>query len=107
MSRRTETGIMMMTTGKVFVGTWPVASLHRRSVAEDTTETTVTYTMLSTTQMHATELKVGTEIGSVNSKNSVMKGTMITTVLITTNLTRSGCQKWDTSQEASRHTAET
>jgi hypothetical protein len=103
MTRRTETGVMMMTTGKVFLGTRPVASLHRRSMAEDTTETTVTYATSSAIEMHAAKLKADSKIGSVKSKNSVIKGTMITT----TNHTRSDHRKWDTSQETSRHTLET
>jgi hypothetical protein len=40
MTRRTKTGVMMMTIEKAFVGTQPVASLHGRSVAEDAIETT-------------------------------------------------------------------
>jgi hypothetical protein len=53
------------------------------------------------------ELKTGTEIGSVKSKNNTVKGTIITMVLIMTNLTWSDHQKWDISQEASRRTLET
>jgi hypothetical protein len=107
MTRRTETGVRMMTTEKVFVGTRPAASLHRRSLAKDATETTVTYATSSAVEIYEVKLKAGTEIGSVKSKSSTMKGTMITTILIMTNLTESGHRKWDTSQEASRHTPET
>jgi hypothetical protein len=61
----------------------------------------------SAAEMHATELKIGTKTGSVKSKNSAMKGTMITMVLTVTNHTRSSHQKRDISQEVSRHTPET
>jgi hypothetical protein len=107
MTRRTGTGVTMMTTGRVLVGTWPVASLHRRSAIEDTTETTVTYVTSSATEMHVAELKTGAKIGSMKSKNSAMKGTMIIIVLTMTNLTGSVHQKGDTSQEASRRILKT
>jgi hypothetical protein len=103
MTRRTETGVMMMTTRKAFVGTRPAASLHRRSTVEDASETTATYATSSAAEMHMTELKANAKIVSVKSKNSAMKGTMITIVLATTNLTGSGHRKRETSQEASRH----
>jgi hypothetical protein len=90
MTRRTETEVMMMTIEKAFMGTQPVASLHGRSVAEDTIETTATYTMSSTLKMHAAESKADAEIKSMKSKNSAMKGTMIIMVLTMTNLTGSG-----------------
>jgi hypothetical protein len=63
--------------------------------------------MSYTAEMHATELKTGAKIGSVKGKKSTMKGTMITMFLTTTNLTGSNQQKWDISQEASRHNLET
>jgi hypothetical protein len=95
---------MMVTTGRVFVGTRPAASLHAGSVAEDAAETTVIYMTSSMPEMHVAESKAGAEIGSMKNKNSVRKGTIIIMVLTMTNLTGSGHQKWDTSQEASRHT---
>jgi hypothetical protein len=98
------TGVMTMTTGKVFMGTWPAASLHARSMAKDTAETTMIYMTSSAPEMHAAESKTGTEIGSVKSKNSVRKGTMIIMVLTMTNLTGSNHRKRDTSQEVSGHT---
>jgi hypothetical protein len=98
---------MMMTTRRVFMGTRLAASVHRRCAAEDAIETTVIYVMSSAAKMRATELKTGTKIGSVKSKKSAMKGTMITMVLAMTHLTKSGQQKWDISQEASRCTLET
>jgi methyl coenzyme M reductase subunit C len=98
---------MMMITKRVLMGTQPAASLHWRSTAEEATKTTVTYVTSSAGGMHTAKLKIGVEIRSVKSKNSAMKGTMITMVLITTNLTGSDHQKRGISQEASRHTVET
>jgi hypothetical protein len=103
MTRRMNTGVMMVTTGRAFVGTQPAASLHGGSVAEDVVETTTIYVMSSAPKMHAAESKAGAEIRSVKSMNNAMKGTMIIMVLTTTNLTGSGHRKWDTSSEASRH----
>jgi hypothetical protein len=57
--------------------------------------------------MHVAELKTGAKIGSMKSKNSAMKGTMIIMVLTMTNLTGSVHQKGDTSQEASRRILKT
>jgi hypothetical protein len=97
MTRRMETGVMMVTTRRAFVGTRPVASLHKRSTAEDAAETTMIYATSSALEMHAAESKADIEIRSVKSKNNVMKGTMIIMVLTMTNLTGSGRRKWDTS----------
>jgi hypothetical protein len=66
-------------------------------VAEDTIETTATYAMSSMLEMHMDKSKAGGEIGNVKSKNNAMKGTMIIMVLTTTNLTKKGHRKWDTS----------
>jgi hypothetical protein len=77
-------------------GARPAVSLHRRCAVEDTMETTAIYVTSSATEIHVAEFKAGAEIRSVKSKNSVMKGTMITMVLIMTNLTRSGRRKQDT-----------
>jgi hypothetical protein len=90
MTRRTKTWVMMMATMRVHMWTWLEASLHRRSAAEDATETTMTYMMSSAVEMHAAGLKIDAEIRSGKSKNSVMKGTRITMVLTMTNLTGSG-----------------
>jgi hypothetical protein len=95
---------MMVTTGRVFMGTQAAASLHGRSMAEDVVETTATYVMSSTPETHVTGSKINTEIRSVKSKNNARKGTMIIMVLTMTNHTGSSYQKWDTSQEASRRT---
>jgi hypothetical protein len=107
MSRRTEIGVMMETTERVLMQTRPVGSLHQRGMAEDAMETTMTYMTPSVAEMHVAELKTGTGIESVKSKNGTMKGTMITTVLTWSNLTGSSHRKRDISQEASRHTLET
>jgi hypothetical protein len=53
MTRRIETGAMMMTTRRVLMGTRPAASLHQRSITEEATKTTVTYVTSSTAEMHA------------------------------------------------------
>jgi hypothetical protein len=98
---------MMMTTRRVLEGTQPAASLHWRSVAEDTTEIDVTYVTSFTAEMHVAKLKTGATIGSVKRKNNTIKGTMITMVLTMTNLTGSGHKKQDISQDVSRHTPET
>jgi hypothetical protein len=83
--------------------TQPATSLHRRSTAEEAIETTMTYVTSSAPEMQAAELKAGTKIRSVKSKNNAMKGTMIIMVLTVTNLTGSFPRKRDTSQEASRY----
>jgi hypothetical protein len=103
MTRKTETGVMMMTTGRVLMGTQPVASLNRRSVAEDAIESTTTYAMSSVAEMHVAKFKIDAETGSMKSKNRVMKGTTITMVLTTTNVTRSRHQMQAISVVASRH----
>jgi hypothetical protein len=97
MTKMMETGVMMMTTGKAFVVIRLAASLHRRSVTEDATETITTYVTSSVPEMHVAESKASAEIGSVKRKNSAMKGTMIIMVFTMTNLTGSGHRKQDTS----------
>jgi hypothetical protein len=94
---------MTVTTGRIFMGTRPAASLHARSAAEDASETITIYATSSTPKMHAVESKTSAEIGSMKSKNTAWKGTMIIMVLTMTNLTGSGHRKRDTSQEVSRH----
>jgi hypothetical protein len=97
MTRMTEIGVMMMTTGRVLMGTHPVASLHQRSAAKEAIEIITTYTMSSTVEMHVAELKTSAKIRSMKSENNAMKGTMITMVLTMTNLTESCHQKRDIS----------
>jgi hypothetical protein len=62
MTRRIVIGVMMVTTRRAFVGTQPVASLHRRSTTEDAAETTVAYVTSSAPEMHTTESKAGAKI---------------------------------------------
>jgi hypothetical protein len=95
-TRRMVTGVMMVTIGKVFMGTRPAASLRWWSVAMDTVETTAIYATSFTLEMHATGSKTGTEIRCVKSNNYVRKGTMIIMVHTTSNLTGSGYLKQDT-----------
>jgi hypothetical protein len=90
MTKRTETGVMMVTTARAFVGTRPAESLHGGTIAEDAAKPIVICVTSSTPEMHAAELKAGAEIGSVKSKNSATKGTMIIIVLTMTNITISG-----------------
>jgi hypothetical protein len=97
----------MTITRKAFLGTLPTASLHGRSVAEDITKTTVTYAMSSVPEMHAEESKDDTKIVSVKNKNNTMKVTMIIMILTMTNLIGISHQRWDTSDEASRHIPQT
>jgi hypothetical protein len=99
MIRRTEIRITKMTTVRVPVGTRPVASLHKRSMAKSVVETTVTYTTSSMVEMHAVRSKAGAKIGSVMSKNSAERGTMITMAPTITSLTDSFLLKEGTFQE--------
>jgi hypothetical protein len=78
---------MTVTTGRVLMGTHPVASLHTRSTTEDIAETIAIYMTSSVPEMHVAKLKVGVEIGRVKSKNSTRKETMIIMVLTMTDLT--------------------
>jgi hypothetical protein len=71
MTRRTETRVTMMTTGRAFMGTQPAASLHERSAAEDTTETTVTYVMSSVPKMHVVELKASQKCSQLTKWHSI------------------------------------
>jgi hypothetical protein len=89
-NRRTETGVMMMTTERVHVGTRPTTSLHQRSTAKDTTKIVATCVTSSVVEMHASGLKTSAKIRSVKGKNSAKKGTMITMTLTMTDLSRSG-----------------
>jgi hypothetical protein len=64
MTRRTECGVMMVTTGRGFVGTQPAASLHGRNMAEDAVETTMAYVMSSVPEMHAAGSKPAPKSGA-------------------------------------------
>jgi hypothetical protein len=73
-----ETGVTMITTDGVPMGTRPtpvtLGSLHRRAMVKKI----VTYVTSSTTKIHAAGSKDSAEIGSVMSRNSATRGTMIT-----------------------------
>jgi hypothetical protein len=101
MTRRTKTGVTRMITDIVPMETWPAASLHRRSVVEGMVGTIVTSATSSATEMHTAGLKTATEIMSVMSRSSVIKGTMTIMAPTMTNLTGSILQKGDTFQEVS------
>jgi hypothetical protein len=107
MTRRAKTGVTRMTTGIVPMGTRPVASLHRRSAVEGMAETNMTCVMSSATEMQAARLKTGTEIGSVMSKSSAMRGTMTIMAPTTVSLTDNVLLKEDTFHEVSRLIPET
>jgi hypothetical protein len=85
-----------MITGRVPMGTRPVASLHWRSVAKSVVETTVTYATSFEAEMHAAGSKTCTEIGSMITMGSTMSG-LIDSVLL----------KEGTIQEVSRPIPET
>jgi hypothetical protein len=70
-------------------------------------ETTATYMTSSIEEMHATESKAGMERGSTTSRNSIMRGTMITMAPTMTNLTNSILLNEVTCQEVSRPIPET
>jgi hypothetical protein len=65
-------------------------------------ETTVTYAMSSTTEMHAIGSKANAENGSVINRNSAMTGTVIIMPPTMTSLTNSILLKEGTFQEMSR-----
>jgi hypothetical protein len=88
--------VRTLTTAKAHVGTRPAASLPRRSVAENEIGTTGTCVTLSTTEMHATRSKTGAKSETALSANYAIKGTMITTIPVTTSPTDTIPQKEDT-----------
>jgi hypothetical protein len=84
---KTETGVTSLATDRVLTRTWPVASLLRRSVANDVGGTTATCVTSSTAEMHTAGSKTGVESESAWNRISMMRGTMIDMVPTTTNLT--------------------
>jgi hypothetical protein len=78
---------MMMTTGKVLMGTRPTASLRWRSATEDATEMTVTYVTSSAAEIHMAGSRTNTETESMTRSSDVTKGTMTIMVPITTSPT--------------------
>jgi hypothetical protein len=90
--RRMETGVTMMTTSKVPMGTQPAVSLHWRAMAR----TTGTCIMSSMAEMYVAGSKDGTEIKCVMNWNSAVRGIEITMAPIMTSLTGSVLLKEDT-----------
>jgi hypothetical protein len=99
---KTETGVTSLTTDRVIVGTWTVASLNQRSTAEGVGETITTCAMSSAVEIHATGLRIGAESKSALNRNNVMIGTMITTIPTMTNLTNNASLKEGITQEESK-----
>jgi hypothetical protein len=95
-------GVTSMTTIRVLAGTRQAVSLHRRNAVEDETGMTKICATLFTIEMHATRLKTGIRNTSALNRSIVKKGTMTTTVPITTNLTDNVFPKGGAMQEESR-----
>jgi hypothetical protein len=89
-------------SGRVLMGTRQAISLHWRNASEDETGMTEICVTSSTTEMHVTGLKTSARSVSALNWSSVKKGTMTTTVLITTNLIVIVLSKGGTMQEESR-----
>jgi hypothetical protein len=96
MTRGTKIGVTKMTTGTVPVRTRPAASLHHRSTIKGMAGITETCMMSSTVEMHMAGLKIGAKIGSMPSRSSARRGTMIIVAHTMTNITGSILQKRDT-----------
>jgi hypothetical protein len=79
--------VMIMTTGRVRMGTRQVVSLHRRNVAEGETRMIEICVTSSAAEMHMAESKIGVMSMSILNRSSAKKGTMITMDPIMTNLT--------------------
>jgi hypothetical protein len=90
-----------MTTGKVVTWTCQAVPLHQRNAVEDKTGMIEICMTSSTAEMHAVGLKTSIRSVSALNRSSVKKGTMTTTIPITTNLTNS-LPKEFTMQEESR-----
>jgi hypothetical protein len=82
-----ESGVTSLITDRVPMGTRPVASLHRRCMAEGMIGMTVTCVTSSMIEMHAFGSKTGAKSESACSGNDTMKGTMLIMVPTMTNLT--------------------
>jgi hypothetical protein len=95
-------GVMSMTTGKVLMGTRQAISLHRRNTTEDEIGMTEICATSFMAEMHVARLKTGVRNVSALNMNSVKKGTITTTVPITTNLIDSVLLKGGAMQEESR-----
>jgi hypothetical protein len=80
-------GFMSLTTDRVCVGTRLAVSLHRRNAAEGETRMIEICVTSSAAKMHATGSKTGFRSMSALNRSDLNRGTMITMVPITTNLT--------------------
>jgi hypothetical protein len=85
----TRHGVMIMTTGRVCMGTRQAVSLHQRNAAEGKTMMIEICVMSSAAEMDAAGSKTGVRSACVLNKSSAKKETMITMVPIMTNLTDS------------------
>jgi hypothetical protein len=103
----TKHGVMIMTTGRVCIGTQQAVSLHQRNTTEGETRMTEICMTSSTIEMCAADLKIGVRSTSVLNRSNVKKGTITTMVPITTNLTDSVLLREGVMQEESRHSPKT
>jgi hypothetical protein len=79
--------VMIMTTGRVRMGTQQAISLHRRNTTEGETGMTVICATSSAVEMHTSGSKTGVRSMSILNGSNVKKGAMTTMVPITTNIT--------------------
>jgi hypothetical protein len=98
---------MIMTTGRVRTGTRQAVSLHWRNAVEGETGMTEICATSSAAEMHVAGSKTDLRSASVLNRSAMKKGTMITMVTITTNLTDSVLLKEGVMQEESRHSPKT
>jgi hypothetical protein len=98
----TKHEVTSLTTGKVLMGTRQAVSLHRKNVAKDETGMTEICATSSAAEMHAARSKIDVISMSASNESSVKKGTMITMIPITTNLTDSVLSKGGAVQEESK-----
>jgi hypothetical protein len=94
-------GVTSLSTGRVLTRTQQVVSLHQRNVAEDKTRMTEIYATSSAVE-HAAGLKTGIKSVRALHRNNMKKGTMTTTIPITTKLPNIILLKGGSMQEESR-----
>jgi hypothetical protein len=95
-------GVMIMTIGRVCMGTQQAVSLHWRNAADGETRMTKICTTSSVVEMHVARSKTGVRSASFLNRSSTKKGTVTTMVPITTNLTNNILLKEGTMQEESK-----
>jgi hypothetical protein len=103
----TRCGVRIMTIGRVCMGTQQAVSLHWRNAADGATRMTEICTTLSAAEMHVARSKTGVRSASFLNRSSTKKGTMMTMVPITTNLTDNILLKEGTMQEESKRSPKT